>query len=194
VLYGFSFPAFTDQTKWAPPTFFILEEHISIDRSAVTRRVWELAEPLALAAGLEVVDVQYRPEGGRVVLRLLMDRPTGGVTLDELTRVARELGDVLDAHDAVPGSYQLECSSPGLNRPLLRESHFQRARGQRVRVRTREAIAGRRHFLGVLEAVAPDGITVADPATGPVAIPFAAIERANVEHDFSRPAGPHASA
>jgi ribosome maturation factor RimP len=165
-----------------------------MDRSAVTQRVWELAEPLALAAGLELVDVQYRPEGGRVVLRLLIDRPTGGVTLDELTRVAREIGDVLDGHDAVPGSYHLECSSPGVNRPLLRERHFERARGQRVRVRTREPIAGRRSFVGVLEAVAADGITVVDPAVGAVHIAFAAIERANVEYDFSRPAGPHASA
>jgi ribosome maturation factor RimP len=165
-----------------------------MDRSAVTQRVWELAEPLALATGLELVDVQYRPEGGRVVLRLLIDRPTGGVTLDELARVARELGDVLDGHDAVPGSYHLECSSPGLNRPLLREAHFQRARGQRVRVRTRDPIGGRRNFHGVLDAVTSDAVTVVDPATGPVAIPFAAIERANVEYDFNRPAGPHASA
>ena len=75
-----------------------------MDRSAVTQRIWELAEPVVLAAGLELVDVQYRPEGG--------------VTLEEITRTARELGDVLDAHDPVPGRYHLECSSPGLNRPL----------------------------------------------------------------------------
>src|SRR6185369_11695175 len=115
-----------------------------MDRSAVTQRVWELAEPLALATGLELVDVQYRPESGRIVLRLLLDRPDGRVTLDELTRVSRELGDVLDAHDAVPGRYHLECSSPGVNRPLLREAHFRRARGEheRVRVRTRDPIDG----------------------------------------------------
>ena len=100
-----------------------------MDPSAVTRRVWELAEPLALGAGLELVDVQYRPEGGRLVLRLLIDRPDGGVTVDELARISRELGDVLDAHDTVPGRYQLECSSPGVNRPLLREAHFHRALG-----------------------------------------------------------------
>ncbi len=49
-----------------------------MDRSAVTQRVWELAEPLALTLGLELVDVQYRPEGGRMVLRLLLDRPAVG--------------------------------------------------------------------------------------------------------------------
>src|SRR5581483_3843507 len=124
-----------------------------MDRSAVTQRVWELAEPLALAMGLELVDVQYRPEGGRVVLRLMIDRPEGGVTLDQLSAVSRELGDLLDAHDAVPGRYHLECSSPGINRPLLREPHFRRAVGQRVKVLTRTPIGDRRHFRGTLEAV-----------------------------------------
>ena len=47
----------------------------------------------------------------------MIDRLTGGVTIDELARVSREIGDLLDAHDAVPGRYNLECSSPGLNRP-----------------------------------------------------------------------------
>src|SRR5512145_2051106 len=161
-----------------------------MDSSAVTQRVWELAEPLALAAGLELVDVQYRPEGGRTVLRLLIDRPEGGVTLDELARMSREFGDVLDAHDPVPGRYHLECSSPGLNRPLVREPHFRRAIGQRVRVRTRELIGDRRQFRGILEAVTADGVTVVDNGRATF-VPFAAIDKANVEYAFARPAGPH---
>ena len=158
-----------------------------MDRSAVTQRVWELAEPLALAAGLEVIDVQYRPEGGRQVLRLLIDRPDGGVTLDQLTAVSRELGDVLEARDAVPGRYQLECSSPGLNRPLLRDAHFQRAVGQQVRVRTRTPIGGRRQFHGTLEGATVESATVRDRDAGTVVIPLTEIEKANTEYDFSRP-------
>jgi ribosome maturation factor RimP len=165
-----------------------------MDRSAVTQRVWEFAEPAALAAGLELVDVQYRPEGGRVVLRLLLDRPDGGVTLEDLTRMSRELGDVLDAHDVVPGRYHLECSSPGLNRPLLREPHFRRAVGQRVRVQTREPIGDRRHFRGMLEAVTDDGIVVRDAAGASITIPIADIDKANVDYDFSRPTGRQAHA
>ena len=161
-----------------------------MDRSAVTQRVWDLAEPLALAAGLELVDVQYRPEAGRTVLRLLIDRPAGGVTLDELARVSRELADVLDVHDTVPGRYHLECSSPGVNRPLVRPPHFERAVGARVRVQTRAPIDGRRRFRGQLVAARPDGITVADADVGPVSIPLTEVEKANIEHDFSRPAGP----
>jgi ribosome maturation factor RimP len=169
-----------------------------MDRVAVTQRVWELAEPLARGAGLELVDVQYRPEGGRVVLRLLLDHapdavpggtagPRTGVTLDELARVSRELGDVLDAHDAVPGRYQLECSSPGLNRPLVRPQHFVRAVGQRVNVRTHEPVGGRRQFHGVLQAATADAVTVADPDAGVVTVAFGDVERAHVEFEFARP-------
>jgi ribosome maturation factor RimP len=161
-----------------------------MDSSAVTQRIWELAEPVALAAGLELVDVQYRPEGGRLVLRLLLDRPDGGVTLDEITRTARELGDVLDAHDPVPGRYHLECSSPGLNRPLVREAHYARAVGKQVRVRTREPLNARRQFRGRLASVSPDGVTVVEQGDVSAFIPFAAIERANVEYEFPRPGGP----
>jgi len=161
-----------------------------MDSSAVTQRIWELAEPVVLAAGLELVDVQYRPEGGRLVLRLLLDRPEGGVTLEEITRTARELGDVLDAHDPVPGSYHLECSSPGLNRPLVREAHYARAVGKQVRVRTREPLNARRQFRGRLASVSAEGVTVVEQGDVSAFIPFAAIERANVEYEFPRPGGP----
>jgi ribosome maturation factor RimP len=155
----------------------------------VTQRVWELMEPLALSEGLELVDVQYRPEGGRTVLRLLIDRPAGGVTLDQLAAVSREAGDVLDAHDVIHGHYNLECSSPGLDRPLVRPPHFARAVGQRVRVRTRQPVEQRRQFRGVLESAGDDGITVRDTAGLAVFLPFAAIEKANIEYDFARPTG-----
>ncbi|HJW71155.1 MAG TPA: ribosome maturation factor RimP [Candidatus Binatia bacterium] len=168
-----------------------------MDRAAVTRRVWELSEPLARAAGLELVDVQYRPEGGRLILRVLLDRfadhtdqtLAAGVTLDELARVSRELGDVLDAHDAVPGRYHLECSSPGLNRPLVRPEHFRRAIGQRVRVRMRDPIDGRRQFRGVLDDATEQSITVHDPDVGVVSLALAGIERASTEFEFPSPGG-----
>jgi ribosome maturation factor RimP len=169
-----------------------------MDRAAVTRRVWELSEPLARAVGLELVDVQYRPEGGRLILRLLLDRspgspdrpsdvPSAGVTLDELARVSRELGDVLDAHDAVPGRYHLECSSPGLNRPLVRPEHFRRAVGQRVRVRMHEPLDGRRQFRGLLLDASEQAISVQDPDVGAVSLALDGIERASTEFEFPSP-------
>jgi ribosome maturation factor RimP len=77
----------------------------------------------------------------------------------------------------------------------VRETHFQRAIGRRVRVQTRTPIADRRVFRGVLASVGPDGVTVQVTGGADAVIPFAAIEKANIEYDFNRPAGPrHAHA
>jgi len=145
----------------------------------VAERVWEIAEPLVTHEGLEMVDVEFRRESRGMVLRLYLDR-TGGISLDDLTRVSRQLGDVLDAHDAVPGSYMLEVSSPGINRRLRRPDHFQRFLGKKVRVRTTVPVNGRRDFVGTLQSVDADGIVLA--AVGSTySIRFVEIGRANYE-------------
>lgn len=145
----------------------------------VAERVWEIAEQLVAHEGLEMVDVEFRRESRGMVLRLFLDR-SGGISLDDLTRVSRQLGDVLDAHDAVPGSYTLEVSSPGINRRLRRPDHFRRYLGKKVRVRTATPVEGRRDFVGILQSVDADGI-VLEAGGFPRAIRFADIGRANYE-------------
>jgi len=151
-------------------------------QETVTERVWQLAEPLVTQEGLEIVDVEFRRENRGLVLRFYLDRAAGvgGVSLDELTRVSRQLGDLLDVHDAVPGSYNLEVSSPGINRRLRRPEHFRRYIGKRVRVRTAEPLDGRRSFVGLLEAVTTDGVVVRDTVAA-YSIRFAEIAQANYE-------------
>src|SRR3970040_867638 len=121
---------------------------------ATVGRVWELAAPLAESEGMEIVDIELRHErsGGGRVLRLYLDK-AGGPTLDDLSRVSRQLSELLDSHDAVEGAYTLEVSSPGINRPLKRPEHFARYIGKRVRIKTRDSIGGRRSFLGILQEV-----------------------------------------
>jgi ribosome maturation factor RimP len=148
----------------------------------VAERVWEIAEPLVTHEGLEMVDVEFRRENRGPVLRLFLDRE-GGVSLDDLTRVSRQLGDVLDAHDAVPGAYTLEVSSPGINRRLRRPDHFRRYIGKKVRVRTVAPLDERRVFVGVLQTVEPDGIVVG-LADGNHVIRFEEIAQANYEPEF----------
>ena len=148
----------------------------------VAEQVWAIAEPLVTHEGLEIVDVEFRRESRGMVLRLYLDRcgGGGGVSLDDLTRVSRQLGDVLDVHNAVPGSYNLEVSSPGINRRLRRPDHFRRYVGKKVRVRTAEPLDGRRAFTGVLEAVDSDAIVVGT-AEGRHTIRFAEISQAHYE-------------
>lgn len=148
----------------------------------VAERVWEIAEPVVTHEGLEMVDVEYRRESRGMVLRLYLDRE-GGVSLDDLSRVSRQIGDLLDVHDTVPGTYTLEVSSPGVNRRLRRPEHFRRYIGQRVRVRTVNPMNGRRVFVGPLEAVEADGIQVA-ALDGSRFIGFADIAQANYEPEL----------
>ena len=146
---------------------------------AVPARVWQLAEPLVTGEGMEIVDVEFRRESRGMVLRLFLDRE-GGVSLDDLSRVSRQLGDVLDVHDAVPGAYTLEVSSPGINRRLRRPDHFRRYVGQQVRVRTVVPLNGRRMYSGALEGVDDEGIRVCDES-GSHFIRFPEIAQANYE-------------
>jgi len=125
-----------------------------------TTRAWEIVEPIALEAGLELVDVEHRREGRGTVLRLLIDKP-GGISVEELARVSREVSDVLDAQpEAVPGSYTLEVSSAGLDRKLYSLDDARRFVGRRVRVKTEEPVP---MASDVVLMVSPPGAEVAMP-------------------------------
>jgi ribosome maturation factor RimP len=148
-------------------------------------RVWELAAPVAEREGMEIVDIEFRPEGTRQgrVLRLYLDKE-GGPNVDDLSRVSRALSDLLDAQDAIEGAYTLEVSSPGINRPLKKPEHFARFVGKRIRVRTRDMIDGRRSFLGVLGEVLRDRVILTQEGKQ-YQIPFSMIDKSNYEHDWS---------
>jgi ribosome maturation factor RimP len=152
---------------------------------ATITRVWELAAPLAQAEGMEIVDIEFRHEGSRGgrVLRLYMDKESGP-NVDDLSRVSRQLSEVLDVQDTIDGAYTLEVSSPGINRPLRKPEHFARFVGKRIRIRTRDLIDGRRSFLGILNEVAGNSVCLVQEGKQ-YWIPFSMIEKSNYEHDWS---------
>jgi ribosome maturation factor RimP len=155
----------------------------------MVQRIWEIAEPLATQGGFEIVDIEHRAERGGMVIRVFLDRE-GGVNVDDLTRVSRELGDLLEVHGAVSGAYTLETSSPGVNRRLTRPEHYGRYVGRRIRVRTDATIDGRRNFLGTLARATGDEIALELVDGAVVRIPLSGIARANYEHDFAAPKSP----
>jgi ribosome maturation factor RimP len=107
-------------------------------------RIEEVIQPVLRDYGLTLVDVDWRAHGARGVLRVFIDKP-GGVALRDLERVSREMGDVLDVSDLIPERYDLEVSSPGLDRQLRKDREFHWARGKRVRCSLVEGgdVAGR---------------------------------------------------
>jgi ribosome maturation factor RimP len=115
----------------------------------VREEVRQLADPLAEEDGLELVDVEWLVQGGRRTIRVLLDRP-GGIQVGDCARFSRRLSDCLDMNQTVSGSYQLEVSSPGLDRPIKTLEAVERFSGQRVALTTVEPIDGRRHYEGEL--------------------------------------------
>ena len=148
-------------------------------------RVWQLAAPLVEDGRMEIVDIEFRQEGSRGgrVLRLYLDKE-GGPNVDDLTRVNRQLSELLDAEDTIDGTYTLEVSSPGINRPLRKPAHFERFIGKRIRIRTRDLIDGRRSFLGILGEVVDDSVVLTQEGKR-YQIPFSMIEKSNYDHDWS---------
>jgi len=116
--------------------------------------------------------VLERPASER--LRLVIDK-AGGVDIALCERVTGALRDLLE-------SYSLEVSSPGPERPLTKPEHFRRFLGRRVRVRTREEVAGHKSFTGRLTDADDESVSV-DSGDGPVAIPLTAVRRSNLLSD-----------
>jgi ribosome maturation factor RimP len=121
----------------------------------------EIAERVAGSSGLEVADLEVLGSGKHRTLRVFIDRPGAapsanhpdGVTHEDCSAFSREYGTIIDVEDAVPGgSYVLEVSSPGLDRKLTKAADFERFRGHRVKLMTREPVNDNRHFEGRLES------------------------------------------
>src|SRR5271163_2222714 len=123
-------------------------------------RVRQIAERVAGSSGLEVVEVEISGAGKHRMLRVFIDRPGAtpaanrpdGVTHEDCSKFSREFGTIVDVEDVLPGSYVLEVSSPGLDRKLTKAADFERFRGQRVKLMTREPVNNNRHFEGKLES------------------------------------------
>src|SRR5207302_4238393 len=118
----------------------------------------DLLEPHIERHGFELVTVELRKGARHSLLRLLVDKPGGGIALSDLERLSPVLGDLLDVYDPVEGPYTLEVASPGINRPLAKLKDFEAFRGQRVRLRTYHPRDGRKNFEGVLVGVRPEGV------------------------------------
>jgi len=149
-------------------------------KKQIEHDVSELVEPLANYNGLELVLVEFvkGPRGN--ILRVIIDKE-GGVTLDDCSRLSRVVSDLLDVHDPVPGSYNLEVSSPGINRPLVRLDDYHRFTGQKVFVKTIEPIGGRRRFKGLLVGVSGEGEVIIQGTDERFFVPFALINKARLD-------------
>ena len=143
----------------------------------------QLLEPAIADLGLELVGIEFSPNSGTSLLRVYIDEPERGITIDDCERASREISALLDVNDPVAGRYTLEVSSPGLERPLFTPAHFERFAGEQVRINVNLPIDGRRRFQGRIDAVDAERVTI-DQDGKPVGIAHANIAKARLVPDY----------
>lgn len=147
----------------------------------MVERVTPLAERVARRSGCELAWVQYLRDSGAWILRVVIDREDG-VTVEDCATVSRQLSALLDVEeDLIPHSYNLEVSSPGLERPLQRDEDFRRFAGRRVRIRTSEAVCGQKVLRGTLRGIDSENVRLEDESGGLVEVPRQRIVEARLE-------------
>jgi ribosome maturation factor RimP len=149
---------------------------------SVAERVSSIVEPLLAPRHLELVDVEF----ASAHLRITLDQ-AGGIGLDTLGEVTKEISRALDADDPVPGRYTLEVSSPGLERRLRTPAQFARAVGETVAVRTHPGVEPRR-ITGTLVESDDDGFTVRTDDDPERRLGYDEVERARTVFDWGGPA------
>jgi ribosome maturation factor RimP len=158
-------------------------------RQSLEARITELAEQVAASMGMEVVLVEIKGEGSHSVVRAFIDHPSG-ISLDDCARFSRRLSVTLDVEDWIPFRYVLEVSSPGVNRPLVKDADFGRFSGKNAKVRTRLPIEGQRNFKGKIVGVTEGRLELEVTPGKKVEIALMDIEKANLIADLSmRPQG-----
>jgi ribosome maturation factor RimP len=147
------------------------------DLDEVTR----LIEPAAEAEGLALVRVKMIGGTSDPTLQVMAERPeTRQLSLEDCERLSRRISDILDENDPIEGSYRLEVSSPGIDRPLTRLADYDDWKGHEARLTLAEKLDGRKVFAGALLGTEGETVLIEVPVQGPVGLPFAAIQSAKL--------------
>lgn len=151
------------------------------------KEIENIIKPVIETLGFELWGIDFFGSMRPALLRIFIDRAQGYISLDDCTRVSRELSAVLDVEDLIAGSYKLEVSSPGLERPLFKIEHFRRFIGQDVQIRLFAPENGRRKFSGTIKDVKDDTViitTIEDNTERVFVLPIEKIEKANLSIKF----------
>ncbi len=152
-------------------------------RQLLKDRVAELARRAAVREGIELWDVELLGNGPARTVRLYIDKP-GGVTHADCELISQQAGAVFDVEDAIPGgSYNLEVSSPGVERRLSRIEHFALCKGKKIKVSLKEKAAGPKRIEGVIQDVEGETVVV-DTGTEPLNLRLGDIEKANLKFEW----------
>ncbi len=150
-----------------------------MDKEALIGELKTLLKEYLLPLNFILVDILSRYERGSLYLTVLADRPQGGITLDECAELNRDIGDLIEEKSIIMGSYILEVSSPGLDRPLKTSDDFSRFTRQKVKFFLNEAVNGKLEWDGLIDNVNPVSVSVIT-AEGIIDIPYLKINKAKL--------------
>ena len=146
----------------------------------VNASITDIVKPAVEALGFELVGCEYMASSKPAVLRVYIDKE-GGVNIDDCSKVSRQVSSVMDVENVL-GRYNLEVSSPGINRPLFELADFVAHLHKKVKIRMQKAVAERKTFVGTLTAVDDQCVHV-EVETEKFALPFDEIKKANLYID-----------
>jgi len=150
----------------------------------VTKNVCEIAEPVIESLGLELVDVELIKEGEQWYLRIFIENPENETGLEDCELVSRQINDLLDEHNLIQESYILEVSSPGLERPLKKETDFDRFKDHSVFIKTYGPFNGEKEFNGKLLKRENQNVLIKIKTGDIIKIPLDQIATARLAIDF----------
>jgi len=146
-----------------------------------TKALEALVEPIATAMGFDLVRVALMNGPGGLTLQVMAEDPaTRQLTIDQCAALSRRVSDALDEADPIPGEYNLEVSSPGIDRPLTRPQDFADWAGYVAKIQLAEPVEGRKRFQGHLLGLDDAMVRIAVEGLGETALPFAGIASARL--------------
>ena len=126
--------------------------NILIAKSEIEKRIYTLIKPTVLSMGFEVIRVQYI-NSEIITLQIMVEKKTGGLEITDCTKISKSISALLDVDDPIDQKYNLEISSPGINRPLTRWKDFENWEGYEIKIKTYESISNRKRFKGILRGI-----------------------------------------
>jgi len=161
----------------------VIDEPLIRRPSGVEARIIALIGPAAAALGYRLVRVRLLGLNG-LTLQIMAERPDGRMTIEDCEFLSQNISPLLDVENVIDRQYNLEVSSPGMDRPLVRKSDFAAWRGHQAKIETDMPLDGRKKFRGAIKAVNEDSIlfahTAKDGAAAETLIPYEAIAEANL--------------
>jgi ribosome maturation factor RimP len=150
--------------------------------NTIVDKVAEVVEPAIEAEGYLLVDLEFISTPGAGTLRVFIDKPEEGITLDDCEQVSRLISPLLDVENVISGRYFLEVSSPGINRRIRKRSDFEKFIGTKIKIHLRSPQNGRKNITGTIEGIDGSDVLVSeDPAQPHKRVALANISRANLQ-------------